>query len=183
MKKIITLALVLIFVSALFAGCGSNESSQEITEQDDATFEYDTTEEVTEASEVVYLEDSGLLKIDTSIMDSTYEETKDILGIDLDPLQSFDWWGTDLESVDCKYNGLNLTLLFQKDALVMIMYDSGVEGAWDEDVYQAAQEEYTEVEKHFFKVDSNAAFNVLSESLAATGQTVFRQRYISVNMY
>ena len=184
MKKILAVLFVFVITMSLFVGCDSKSKVEETTESEEVITDEPATEEpTTEEKEYIYLEDSGLLKIDTSILDLSYDETEETLDLDLAPLKAFNWWGNNLKSVDTKYNGLNLTLLFQDNSLVMVMYDSGVEGAWDAEVYAAAQDEYTEIKEHVFKVDSRATYDVLSDELLATGQTVFRQRYTSTNMY
>lgn len=85
----------------------------------------------------VFVDDSGLLRIDTTLIGKSSAEVGKVIGKTINPA-AWSYWGKDLTFWE-DTNGIGY--MFQKDALVIVTYDSGT--TFNENVWNSAKQLYS----------------------------------------
>ena len=133
-------------------------------------YKQDYSEEFAVNSENIFIADIGLLNL-------SFEEVKERLGMDLSEPQEFPYWGVDLKNIDIVYNEIPVCLMFQYDKLVMMMYDTYSE--LTDDVLNAASDVRGESSESNYWTIENGYFEI-SEDYYESQQTYgYRQSYVS----
>ncbi len=131
----------------------------------------------------IKISDKKILSVDSSLLGDTREELISILEINIPEPKEFTSYGTDLMSSSITYNGTDLTLMFQDNKLVMIVYD--VKGTIDQQMLDAACEEFgldaskynTDDGIKYTASDGNT-YQMINISDPETGDKHYQQMYI-----
>ncbi len=93
---------------------------------------------------LISVDSNNLLHADVSLYGKTRTQVSKMLGITIDKLQDWKYWGVNLKYQDVKYNGIDLCLMFQNDKLTVVRYDT--KGELSESFKKLAMRSYADID-------------------------------------